>query len=58
MTARKLGVDTWKKEGEDMVLQATGKNPLRDYTEKRQVTVAEWVALRSIFEVCAKRDGV
>ena len=29
MTARKLGVDIWQKEGEERVLQATGTKPLR-----------------------------
>ena len=29
MTSRKLGVDTWQKEGAERVLQATGTKPLR-----------------------------
>ena len=37
-----------------MVLQATETKPLRGYIDKRQATVAEWVALWPIFEVCAK----
>ena len=31
--------------------------PLREYIERRQATVAEWVALRPVFEVCAKETG-
>ena len=31
-----------------------GTKPLREYINKRQATVAEWVDLRPIFEVCAK----
>ena len=57
MTDRKLGVDTWQKDGADRVLQATGTKPLREYTERRQATVAEWVALRTIFKVCTKETG-
>ena len=29
MTARNLAVDTWQKERVEMVLQATGTNPIR-----------------------------
>ena len=56
-SARKLGVDTWKKEGEERVLQATGENPLRGYIERRQAAVAEWVDLQLLFEVCAEETG-
>ena len=28
--ARKLGVDTWKKEGTERVIQVTGKTPLQE----------------------------
>ena len=37
-----------------MVIQATGTKSLHEYTDRRQTTVAEWVALRPIFEVCTK----
>ena len=30
MSARKLGVDTWKKEGTERVIQVTGKTPLQE----------------------------
>ena len=40
------------------MLQAAGTKPLRDYINKRQATVAEWVALQPIFEVCAKEKGL
>ena len=36
------------------MLQATVTKPLKGYINKRQVTVAEWVALQPIFEVYAK----
>ena len=57
MKARRLGDKTWTKEGPDRVLQAAGTKSLREYIDKRQATVAEWVALRPIFEVCAKETG-
>ena len=34
-----------------------GTKSLREYIDKGQATVAEWVALRPIFEVCAKESG-
>ena len=49
--------ETWTKEGTDRVLQTAGNKPLREYIEKRQVTVSEWVDLRPIFEVCTKEMG-
>ena len=57
MKARRLGEKNWTKEGPDRVLQAAGTKSLREYIDKRQATVAEWVALRPIFEVCAKETG-
>ena len=30
---------------------------IQNYLDKRQATVAEWVALRSIFEVCVRDMG-
>ena len=41
MTARNLGVDTWQKDGAERVIQATSTNPLQEYIESRQATVAE-----------------
>ena len=57
MKARRIGDDTWTKEGPERVLQAEGTKLLREYIDKRQATVAEWVALRPIFEVCTKETG-
>ena len=57
MSVRKLGVDTWQKEGSKRVLKATGTKPLQEYIERRQATVAEWAALRPVFKVCAKETG-
>ena len=55
--ARRIGDETWRKEGADSVLQAAGTKPLMEYTKKRQAVVIEWVALRPIFEVCVKETG-
>ena len=55
--AIRLGDKNWRKEGAESVLQAAGKKTLNDYIIKSQATVAEWVSLRSIFEVCAKETG-
>ena len=49
-----MGFGTCKKEGAERVLQATWKKPLQEYIERRQATVAEWVALYPIFEVYAR----
>ena len=39
------------------MLQAEGTKPLQYYINRRQATVAEWVALRPILEVCEKETG-
>ena len=54
---QRLGDETWRNKGSDRVLQAAGTKPLWEYMNKSQATVAEWVALRPIFEVCAKETG-
>ena len=42
---------------EKKVLQGAGTHPLRTYMYWRQAKVAEWVALRPIFDVCARETG-
>ena len=49
--------ETWTNEGPDRVLKAAGTHPLMEYIDKRQVTVAELVALCPIFEICEKETG-
>ena len=39
------------------MIQAAGTKPLKEYIEKRQAAVAEWVSLWPIFGVCAKDTG-
>ena len=46
--------NSWRKAASDSVLQKKGTQPLQTYINSRQKTVAEWVYLRPIFEVCAK----
>ena len=55
--ARQLGYMTWETPGEESVQEAAGTQSARIYIEKRQATVAQWVALRPLFEVCARDTG-
>ena len=48
---QRIGDDYWRKVVAESVIQADGKQPLKIYIDKSQATVAEWVALRPIFEV-------
>ena len=57
MKARRLGDNTWTKEGLERLIQTAGTKPLWEYINKKQAMVVEWVALRPIFEVCAKEKG-
>ena len=38
------------------MLQVVGIQPLRTHLDRRQATVAEWVATQIIFKVCAQKD--
>ena len=40
-----------------IVLQGVGTQPLKTYVDRRQAAVVEWVALRNIFDVCARETG-
>ena len=48
---------SWWKVASERVLQGAGTQPLKTYIDRRQVTVAEWVALRRIFEVYVKETS-
>ena len=41
----------------ETVLQGAKTQSLRTYVKKRQATVVEWVAIRPIFDVCARDMG-
>ena len=54
---RRLGDETWRKEGVGRVIQAAGTKPLQEFINKRQATVAKWVAPWTILEVCKNKRG-
>ena len=49
-----IGEYSWWRVAEERMLQAAGKKTFKTYIDKRQTTVAEWVALHHIFKVYAK----
>ena len=51
---KKLGYGTWEYPGEESIREVSGTQLARIYIERRQATVAQWVALRPLFEVCAR----
>ena len=52
--AKQLGDGTWETPGVEGIREAVGTESARIYIERRQSTVAQWVALRPLFEVCAR----
>ena len=55
--ANKLGDGTWETPGTEGILEAEGTQSMRIYIERRKATVAQWVALRPLFEICARETG-
>ena len=55
--AKQLGDGTWETAGAEGIREAAGTQSDRIYIEQRQETVAQWVALRPLFEVCAREIG-
>ena len=55
--ARRLGDGTWETPGAEGVREAAVTQSERIYIERRQATVAQWVALRPLFEVHARETG-
>ena len=49
-----LGDGTWEKPGVEVIREAAGTQSDRVCIEQRQATVTQWVALRSLFEVCSR----
>ena len=43
--------------GTEGTLKAAGTQLARIYIERQQATVAQWVALRPLFEVCTRKTG-
>ena len=48
---------TWRQVAAEKVLEKAGTQSLITYIGRRQATVAEWVALRTILEVCDRETG-
>ena len=48
---------TWRSEAVAKVLKEAGTKTLGAYIDKRQATVAEWVALRPILEIFYRETG-
>ena len=48
---------TWRQLPTEKVLEKAGTQPLGTYMDMRQATVAEWVKLRPILEVCDRDTG-
>ena len=52
--ARRQRDGTWRRKGSESVLRVAGTQDVQAYIYRRQVTVAQWVALRTIFKVCVQ----
>ena len=57
LKAKILREGLWQKVGVDKVLQRAGTQRLQTYLDRRHAAVAEWVALRTIFDVFARDMG-
>ena len=54
---RRLGDGKWETRGAEVVPEAVVTQSKRIYIELRQETVAQWVVLRPLFDVCARETG-
>ena len=54
---RRLSDGTWETHGSEGVQEAAGTQLTRTYKGRRKATVAQCVALRPLFEVCARETG-
>ena len=52
--AKWLSYSEYQKAMTNKVLQVVETQPLQTYLDRRQATVAEWMDLRHIFDVCAR----
>ena len=55
--AKRLGDGTWYTPGAEGIREAPGTQLARIYIEKQKATVAQWVDLCPLFEVCARETG-
>ena len=56
-TTRQSLERTWRRAAEGGVLKEAVTRKLGTYIDKQQTTVAEWVTLRPIYDVCDKWMG-
>ena len=54
---KQLGDGTWETPGEEGIREAAVTQSARINIERRQETVAQWVALHTLFRVCAMETG-
>ena len=57
LKAKRLRDGSWRKAAANKVLRGAETQLIQTYLDRRQVTVADWVALRPIFGVCARETG-
>ena len=55
--AKILGDGAWETLGAEGIREVAGTHPYMIYIEQRQATVAYWVALRPLFDICARETG-
>ena len=55
--SKQLGYGTWDTPGTEVIDEKLVTQLDRIYIEQRQETVAQWVALHPLFEVCARETG-
>ena len=54
---KQLEDETWETPGAEVTREGLGNQSESIYIEQQQATVAQWVALRPLFEVCARETG-
>ena len=55
--AQRIGDGTWETPGAEVVWKESVMKLAMTYICRRQATVAHWVALRPIFDLCAGEKG-
>ena len=54
---KQLGDEIWETPGAEGTREGLGNQSESIYIEQQQATVAQWVALCSLFEVCTREKG-
>ena len=55
--AKRLGYGTWQTPGAEVIREAAGTQSARIYIEQRHATLAKWVGIHPLFEVCVRQTG-